>query len=59
MLGALLAATGYLKLDSLLQAISEKFEPVIAEKNHAAARASFEAAQTIHADSSANLEVAR
>lgn len=52
MLGALLAATGYLKLDSLLQAISEKFNPVIAEKNHAAARASFEAASAV-------LEVAR
>lgn len=41
MLGALVGLTNVVSLDSLLKAISEKFNPTIAAKNHAAARAAF------------------
>lgn len=39
MLGALVALTGILKLSSINDAISKKFPPAIAEKNHKAAAA--------------------
>lgn len=42
MLGALVALTGILKLPSICDAISQKFSPSIAEKNHRAATAAYD-----------------
>lgn len=42
MLGALVALTGILKLPSICDAISQKFPPAIAEKNHKAATAAYD-----------------
>jgi pyruvate ferredoxin oxidoreductase gamma subunit len=42
MLAALVALTGILKLSSICDAISKKFPPAIAEKNHKAATAAYD-----------------
>ena len=42
MLAALVALTNILKLSSICDAISKKFPPAIAEKNHKAAAAAYD-----------------